>query len=77
VHPELTTRTRWWWVVLWIVLLVPVTVIVAVMVPTDLAGRVFLIVASLALWIWVFAGLRRRGAGPVERSVGSDGEPPV
>lgn len=77
VGPALNARTSWWDVALWVLLLAPVTVIVAAMVPTDLAGRVFLIVVSLAAWTWVFAGLRRRGPGPVDRSVGSDGEPPV
>lgn len=62
---------------LWILLLAPVTVVVVATVPTDRAGRVFLVVVSLAIWTWVFAGLRRRGPGPVERSVGSDGESPL
>jgi hypothetical protein len=44
------------------------TVGVIVTVPTDLAGRVFLIVVSVAVLLWVLASLRGPKTGIAARS---------
>lgn len=51
---------RWFEVVLWVAILGGANVGLLLSLDTDLPGRVFLVVASVAGWTWFLTGASRR-----------------